>query len=207
MAELRSLRALLENYERSQPGTPFNLGRVDMEVVGTATRAPRSESLSGEQAWDANARTLPDALNLVPGVSVQRVGARNERGIFARSFDLRQVPLYMDGILVYLPYDGYIDLDRFLTYDVGEVQVVKGFTSVFYVWAQHDRRGHQRDIERAGRQAEPGPRDGIRFRPYDGRLSECRQPLAPVLDLNRVRLALEHLLPFVRRLPTGPAAT
>src|SRR5262249_5580551 len=33
---------------------------------------------------------------------------------------------------VYVPYDGYVDLDRFLDYDVSEIQVAKGFTSPLY---------------------------------------------------------------------------
>lgn len=49
-----------------------------------------------------------------------------------RGFDIRQVPLYIDGVPVYVPYDGYVDMDRFLTYDVSEVQVSKGFTSPLY---------------------------------------------------------------------------
>ena len=81
---------------------------------------------------DYRLRNLPktaDALNLVPGVTIQRIGPRNESGVYVRGFDFRQVPLYMDGIPVYVPYDGYVDLDRFLTYDVSEIQVAKGFTS------------------------------------------------------------------------------
>lgn len=77
-------------------------------------------------------RTIPDALNLTPGVSIQRVGPRNERGVFIRGFEMRQVPLYIDGIPVYVPYDGYADMDRFLTYDVGEMEVAKGFSSPLY---------------------------------------------------------------------------
>jgi iron complex outermembrane receptor protein len=38
----------------------------------------------------------------------------------------------MDGIPVYVPYDGYVDLDRFTTFDLAEVQVSKGFTSPLY---------------------------------------------------------------------------
>ncbi|HWW87283.1 MAG TPA: TonB-dependent receptor, partial [Vicinamibacterales bacterium] len=43
--------------------------------------------------------------------------------------DSRQVPLYLDGIPAYLPFDGYVDLTRYLTSDVAEVQVAKGYSS------------------------------------------------------------------------------
>ena len=58
------------------------------------------------------------------------MGARNEGMVYVRGFDLRQVPLFIDGVPVYVPYDGYVDLDRFVTDDLSEVRVTKGMTSV-----------------------------------------------------------------------------
>ncbi len=49
-----------------------------------------------------------------------------------RGFDARQVPLFIDGIPVYVPYDGYVDFDRFTTADLAAIQVAKGFSSVAY---------------------------------------------------------------------------
>ncbi len=37
--------------------------------------------------------------------------------INVRGYDVRQVPLYIDGIPVYVPYDGYVDFSRFTTAD------------------------------------------------------------------------------------------
>lgn len=42
------------------------------------------------------------------------------------------MPLLIDGIPVYIPYDGYVDLARFTTFDLAEVNVSKGYTSVLY---------------------------------------------------------------------------
>ncbi|MBN2447626.1 MAG: TonB-dependent receptor, partial [Phycisphaerae bacterium] len=55
---------------------------------------------------------------------------RNEGDIFVRGFNRFQVPLYMDGVRVYLPADNRIDMNRFLTPDLAEVQVAKGYVSV-----------------------------------------------------------------------------
>lgn len=44
--------------------------------------------------------------------------------------DRTRVPLYIDGIRVYLPYDNRLDMARFTTTDVAEIQVTKGYTSV-----------------------------------------------------------------------------
>ena len=65
-------------------------------------------------------------------MSFTRIGSRNETTVYVRGFDMRQVPLFIDGIPIYTPYDGYADLGRFTTFDVAEVRVSKGFASVLY---------------------------------------------------------------------------
>lgn len=90
-----------------------------------------SSTLSADAMYAFNRPTLDDAVNLVPGVvSSNSGGSRNERLIFVRGFDRFQVPLSIDGIRVYLPADNRLDFGRFLTADVAEVQVAKGYASV-----------------------------------------------------------------------------
>lgn len=76
--------------------------------------------------------TLGSALNLTSGVSLSKVGARNEDMIYVRGFDLRQVPVFLDGIPVYVPYDGYADLGRFNTFGIAHIDIAKGFSSLIY---------------------------------------------------------------------------
>src|SRR4051812_21702925 len=40
------------------------------------------------------------ALNMLPGISLSAVGPRNEAMVYVRGFDLRQVPLMIDGVPV-----------------------------------------------------------------------------------------------------------
>ncbi|MBB6131851.1 iron complex outermembrane receptor protein [Mucilaginibacter lappiensis] len=49
-----------------------------------------------------------------------------------RGFDVRSVPIYLDGVPLYVPYDGYVDLARFNTFNLSEIQVAKGYSSVLY---------------------------------------------------------------------------
>lgn len=78
-----------------------------------------------------NRNTLDDALATTPGVETSNTGgSRNERLIYVRGFDRFQVPLYVDGVRVYLPADNRIDYGRFLTPDLAEIQVQKGYVSV-----------------------------------------------------------------------------
>lgn len=79
-----------------------------------------------------NKMEVSKALNLLSGVSLTANGPRNESMVTVRGFDLRQVPVYIDGIPVYVPYDGYVDLARFTTFDLAAIDVSKGFSSVLY---------------------------------------------------------------------------
>ncbi len=71
-------------------------------------------------------------LNTLPSITLTASGQRNESMITLRGFDLRAVPVYMDGIPVYVPYDGYVDLNRFTTFDLSAIDVSKGFSSLIY---------------------------------------------------------------------------
>lgn len=98
--------------------------REDELAIGTST-------ISSEEMWDFSKESLEEALNIIPGVSVTPgSGSRNEADISIRGFNRYQVPLYMDGIRLYLPADNRIDMGRFLTPDLSEIQVSKGFVSV-----------------------------------------------------------------------------
>lgn len=57
-------------------------------------------------------------------------GRRNESDIFVRGFGRWQVPLLVDGVRIYLPADNRLDFSRFLTGDVAEIQIQKGYASV-----------------------------------------------------------------------------
>jgi iron complex outermembrane receptor protein len=116
----------------------FDLGAIEtVEVTGERPAdsdwiTPIEAVLSHEDLLDYERYDVADAVNLLPGVSVQNVGGRSERLIFVRGFNSRQVPLFIDGIPVYVPYDGNVDLGRFTSFDIEEINVTKSFTSVLY---------------------------------------------------------------------------
>ena len=77
-------------------------------------------------------KNLSEALSQLPGVTLTNFGGRNETAVYVRGFARNQVPLFIDGIPVYVPYDGIIDLGRFTTYDVAAISVAKGYSSTLY---------------------------------------------------------------------------
>jgi len=66
---------------------------------------------------------------MLPGVSIDHKSSRNQSGVMIRGFDTRQVGLYLDDIPIYIPYDGYADISRFLSSDISVIEVAKGYSS------------------------------------------------------------------------------
>ena len=100
----------------------FSLGGVNL-MGGTV--------ITGDQTWYFGKPTLDQALALAPGVVASNSGgSRNEQLFFVRGFNRYQVPLSIDGVRVYLPYDNRMDLSDFVTADIAEIQIAKGYASV-----------------------------------------------------------------------------
>ncbi len=111
--------------------TGFALGQIIVTGRQSDGVAIGMDSVGREALEAFNRTTVDDAVKLIPGVtSSNSGGSRNERLIFVRGFDRFQVPLSIDGIRVYLPADNRLDFGRFLTADLAEVQVAKGYASV-----------------------------------------------------------------------------
>src|SRR5260221_6762590 len=109
------------------PSHVFMLGRV---VVSSSK--PITSVISAQRLQNFARTDVAHALDMLPGVNLTAVGARSESMVYVRGFDLRQTPLLLDGIPIYVPYDGYVDLARFTTFDLAEVNVSKGYTSLLY---------------------------------------------------------------------------
>lgn len=114
-----------------EPNGVFRLGEINVSAPADSGNPVGGSVLPQEDLRRFNRDKLDDALNLVPGVTSSNTGgSRNERVITVRGFDRFQVPLSVDGVRVYLPADNRLDFARFLTPDVSEIQVAKGFVSV-----------------------------------------------------------------------------
>ncbi len=102
------------------------------EIVVTGKKEQSKERVTAEEIEQLDKKNITQAVNLLPGINFGNVGARNEGMIYVRGFDMRQVPLYVDGIPQYVPYDGYVDPNRFTTFDLSEITISKGYSSVLY---------------------------------------------------------------------------
>jgi iron complex outermembrane receptor protein len=130
LKEVSVLRAAIEAVLKEGPGKSFELGVTEISVTAEVSPlAPITDSIDYSKMKDFEAVNLAEAVPYLPGLSVDHKSARNQTGVMIRGFDTRQVGLYLDNVPIYVPYDGYADISRFLTSDISEIQVAKGFSS------------------------------------------------------------------------------
>ena len=110
----------------------FNLGEVVITgEAETITQVTTVETVDREQLDLTNATDVSEAIESLPGISVS-VGTKNEAYVNVRGFNQRYVPIFYDGIPLYLPNDGYVDTSELSTGNVSQVTVTKGAASVLY---------------------------------------------------------------------------
>jgi len=112
-------------------GKPFELGRVVVQGKQDVPPPTGESAITREQLDQLNRETVGEAVAIAPGVALSH-NSRNESTVYVRGFDPRQVPVFLDGIPQYVPYDGYIDFGRFTTFDLAEIRVAKGAASLLY---------------------------------------------------------------------------
>lgn len=126
------LSLLLVSTQHAAEPEAFELGEVVITADAETGADTMASRISAGSIRKFERNDLADALRLSPGVVANSNGPRNESGVYVRGFDLRQTPVFIDGIPVYVPYDGYVDLARFTTADVAGISVSKGFSSATY---------------------------------------------------------------------------
>ncbi|VBB45508.1 Predicted TonB-dependent receptor [uncultured Desulfatiglans sp.] len=115
----------------SQPGV-FDLGEV--VVTGeaeTVTQITTVDTIDRQELDLTNAQSVSEAIETLPGVFVS-TGTRNEAYVNVRGFNQRYVPIYIDGIPLYLPWDGYVDASELSTGNISQITLTKGAASTLY---------------------------------------------------------------------------
>ena len=112
----------------------FALGVIEITAEGEAfdVSDPAARVVEGERLRQTDRQTVSEALRDQPGLTLRAGSRRNEDKILIRGFDSRQVTLNVDGIPVYVPYDGNVDLSRFLSGTLAQVSVSRGLSSLMY---------------------------------------------------------------------------
>ncbi len=128
--EIAFLQETIEELLGQGSLQPFELGVTEISVTAELSPlSPVADNIDNEKNEIRRATDVVEALQYLPGLSLDFKPARNQTGIYIRGFDTRQIGLYLDNIPVYVPYDGYADVGRFLSRRVAEIQVAKGYSS------------------------------------------------------------------------------
>ena len=126
---LFALVALLPKGITAQTPPTFSVSVTErselIEDVGTTRRVDRAEIEA------RNARTLDEALRLVPGIYV-RTGGDGTPRIDVRGFRSRHVLLLMNGVQINSTSDGQFDPARISTDSIREIKISYGSSSILY---------------------------------------------------------------------------
>jgi iron complex outermembrane receptor protein len=118
--------------EAMAPNNVFDLGEVVVTEKGeTISGVTTVETITDQRIEQANATNVSDALDTMPGVYTS-IGQKNERNVIIRGFNQRYVPVFLDGIPMYIPYDGYVDTGSLPTNNISKITLTKGNASVLY---------------------------------------------------------------------------
>jgi iron complex outermembrane recepter protein len=128
--EAKLLRDAVEAIIKEDHGQSFNLGVTEISItVEASPLSPVTDSIDHVEISDLHIANVAQAAQYLPGVALDRKSGRNQTGIMIRGFDTRQVGLYLDGVPIYVPYDGYADVSRSLASDIALIEVAKGYSS------------------------------------------------------------------------------
>jgi len=128
--QVSALRESVDAIIKEDPGQSFQLGVTEISVTAeTSPLSPITDRVDHSDISDFHLTNVAQSIQFIPGVSVDHKSARNQAGIRLRGFDTRQVGIYLDGVPIYVPYDGYADIARFLTTDISEIEIAKGYSS------------------------------------------------------------------------------
>ncbi len=110
----------------------FQLGEIDVKSTSDQPQGFKGETISEQTMQSIQALDVGQALSNVTGVTPTMTGQRNESQVYIRGFNQNQITLNVDGIPIYVPYDGNVDLSRLLVPNLSEIVVTKGLGSLMY---------------------------------------------------------------------------
>ena len=111
---------------------PYTLGEVVVSATGAGVQASETVyTVSAEEIRSKGARTLDQAIALLPGVNVRNGGEGVPR-IDIRGFRTRHVVLLLDGIPVNSAFDQQFDPTTIPTENIAQIKLTSGASSVLY---------------------------------------------------------------------------
>lgn len=114
------------------PDDVFTLGEVVVKGErGDSDSATTVTEVSAEDIKAKGARTIAEALEFLPGVSIRSAG-KGEAHVSLRGFEQRQVKVLIDGVPARENWFGTVDLSMLPADAISKLVITKGASSVLY---------------------------------------------------------------------------
>ncbi len=110
---------------------PVLLDEITVEASRLDTYLPARTEVDRQELVDSHKSELSNVLELTPGVNV-RDGGRGEPRLDMRGFDQRATLFTLNGVPVFEPYNGIVNLNLFPIEMLGSVETTRGPSSALY---------------------------------------------------------------------------
>ncbi len=110
----------------------YTLGEI--VVVGKNTellKASSNVSIDSKEISRQDATSVDEIFSMQPGLYI-RDNSRDEKLLYIRGFDQRQIAVFLDGAPIYIPNSGEVDLSQIPAGGLEKITVSKGMPSVLY---------------------------------------------------------------------------
>ncbi len=111
----------------------FDLGEVVVTAEGEMKESPATiEVVTAEDIKRKNATNIGEALEFLPGLQFRQARSKNEFYLTVRGFEQEKVLILLDGVPIYVPYEGLVNLTDIPVQNIAEIKVIKGNASTLY---------------------------------------------------------------------------
>ncbi|MBI9092697.1 MAG: TonB-dependent receptor [Desulfobacterium sp.] len=111
----------------------YQLGEVLVTAEQEGNEGPTTISeVSGAEIEKYNASNLGEALKLLPGVNFHQGRVKQESYATVRGFEQDKVLILLDGMPIYQPYEGLVNLIDIPVQNIAKIKVIKGASSTLY---------------------------------------------------------------------------
>lgn len=109
------------------------LGEIIVTGVKDEKNSPTTiVEVSGTEIEQYHATNLGEALTLLPGIYFRQGRVKQESYVSLRGFEQDKVLILLDGIPIYQPYEGLVNLADIPTQNIAKIKIIKGLASSLY---------------------------------------------------------------------------
>lgn len=127
------LPAPVQANENDKSDHIYTLGEVIVTADQISKESPTTISeVTAADIEKNNASNLGEALRLLPGIYFRQGRAKQESYVSIRGFEQDKVLILLDGMPIYQPYEGLVNLTDIPVQNIAKIKVIKGVSSSLY---------------------------------------------------------------------------